>query len=291
MIPWTGRPDTGQNLKRPGAVRPYKPGPRQGATGPPGLYDLQNPSLHNSQIHQQTNVTSSLPIIVRPWMDKYQDKFLVGSVLFARENSSNNRMTDVVDIPTLNHFATLRKSALPLNIGFDKMPKALVEPDGIDIPTLYTKDTDPGSKYNFFGVVRNDMMSDTTLLTKLYNCDVWGRSMIANIFGRVKRGDRVGLVYAKVRDITQYSPDGLKIPNIAYQDRGGGQSTEFYQVFGVVNGEERVLKSIDDTQKLYIPLGVVSHGVSKLPSDGQIKRALRIQDDYILLPHIEILLM
>jgi hypothetical protein len=251
------------------------------------MQDLMNPTLHNSQISQQTNVTTSLPIIIRPWMDKYEKKYMVGSVLFVRENSSNNRMNDVLDIPTMNHFASLRESRLPLNIGYENLPKGLDN----EIPSVYgvhdgraNPGKDLSSKYNFFGVVRNDMMADTSLLTKLYNCDVWGRSMIANIFGKVKRGDRVGLVYAKVKGVTHYTPSGIQKPDIAYN------SDSCYQVFGVVNGEERVFRS-EDGMKQYIPLGIVSHGISRLPSDGQIKRALRIQDDYILLPHIEILLM
>lgn len=281
MITYPGRPHTGVS-----SVTAYQSGPSAGRHGPPGMQDLMNPTLHNSQISQQTNVTTSLPIIIRPWMDKYEQKYMVGSVLFVRENSSNNRMNDVLDIPTMNHFASLRESNLPLNIGYENLPKGLTggEPHVYSIVDGRTKPgKDISSKYNFFGVVRNDMMADTSLLTKLYNCDVWGRSMIANIFGKVKRGDRVGLVYAKVQGVTHYTPSGIQKPNIAYEGR------ECYQVFGAVNGEERVFESVGP--KLYIPLGIVSHGISRLPSDGQIKRALRIQDDYILLPHIEILLM
>lgn len=281
MITYPGRPHTGVS-----SVTAYQSGPSAGRHGPPGMQDLMNPTLHNSQISQQTNVTTSLPIIIRPWMDKYEQKYMVGSVLFVRENSSNNRMNDVLDIPTMNHFASLRESKLPLNIGYENLPKGLTRGEP-HVYSIVDGRANPGkdlsSKYNFFGVVRNDMMADTSLLTKLYNCDVWGRSMIANIFGKVKRGDRVGLVYAKVEGVTHYTPSGIQKPNIAYEGR------ECYQVFGAVNGEERVFKSVG--AKLYIPLGIVSHGISRLPSDGQIKRALRIQDDYILLPHIEILLM
>jgi len=280
MITYPGRPHTGVS-----SVTAYQSGPSGGRHGPPGMQDLMNPTLHNSQISQQTNVTTSLPIIIRPWMDKYEQKYRVGSVLFVRENSSNNRMNDVLDIPTMNHFASLRESKLPLNIGYENLPKGFDgKPHAYDeVKEEQRPKEDVSSKYNFFGVVRNDMMADTSLLTKLYNCDVWGRSMIANIFGKVKRGDRVGLVYAKVEGVTHYTPSGIQKPNIAFE----GDSC--YQVFGVVNGEERVFQSVG--RKLYIPLGIVSHGISRLPSDGQIKRALRIQDDYILLPHIEILLM
>ena len=39
-----------------------------------------------------------------------------------------------------------------------------------------------------------------------------------------------------------------------------------------------------------IPIGMVSHAVARIPSEGQITQALRDQDRFTLLPRVEVLL-
>ena len=137
--------------------------------------------------------------------------------------------------------------------------------------------------------MRNDMMANS-MLQKLYNCDVYGRAMVANIFGsKLKRGDLVGLAIVEVPDIrTQYQmyvqPDGGLLPSALVQ-----RSTELLQVVGTVNGEVRAMNGVSIKHK--IPLGVISHAVAKVPSNSFILRALRESDQYMLLPRIEILMI
>ena len=70
--------------------------------------------------------------------------------------------------------------------------------------------------WNLFGVMRNDMDADSQL-QKLLNVDVFGRSMIANIFGPLKRGDHVGLALKQIRTDLEYNgfvqPSGNILPS------------------------------------------------------------------------------
>ena len=145
-------------------------------------------------------------------------------------------------------------------------------------------------KWKFFGVMRNDMMANS-MLQKLYNCDVYGRAMVANIFGpKLKRGDHVGLAVVEVDNIRgtyqmYVQPDGALLPGALVKD-----SSKVPQIVGTVNGEVRVGMS-EGVIKHRIPLGVISHAVAKVPSNSLIVRALRESDQYMLLPRIEILMI
>jgi hypothetical protein len=128
------------------------------------------------------------------------------------------------------------------------------------------------------------------MLQKLYNCDVYGRSMVANIFGeKLKRGDHVGLAVIEVPDIRNtyqmyVQPDGALLPGLLVRN-----SKMMCQVVGTVNGEVQVIKDAKIVH--HIPLGVISHAVAKRPSASFILRALRETDQFMLLPRIEILMI
>lgn len=302
MIPFNGRPDSGvTNLTA------YKrgPGPDRGSINAA----LSNPTLSTSQISLQSNVTTSLPLMVRPWRHGWEKNFNEGSILFVHTGQADHRMTTTLDVPSLNFVfqqavRTVGRSSFNLDNN-DLYPRPKDE-NGADIEF-----TNQHFKFGFFGVVRNDLMANSNL-QKLYNCDVFGRTMVANIFSgdKLKRGDHVGLAICVV-DIHQMygffeQPDGSRIPNVVTDE-------ECYQILGTRNGllcghstlpqdspdpveqkphgENKVGGSHIVKRILrHIPLGVVSHAVARIPSVGAINAALRSQDKMTLLPRVEVLL-
>jgi hypothetical protein len=269
MISFTGRPDPGiSNAATTGSLRDPG-GPRAGSTGAPSFSELRNPTLTNSKITYDTNTTASLPLLVRPWSQGYEQGFRQGSLIFAAE----------ADLPTLNYL--LENAALT---DPDRRLQDKLLPAKGDLDDLLRK-------WKFFGVMRNDMMANS-MLQKLYNCDVYGRSMIANIFGeKVKRGDTVGLAMIKLNIRPVYSqfvqPEGALLPAALT-----GTPCKIIQVCGTVNEQPvGLLPDKDEVVLHHIPLGVVTHAVTKKPSDSFILRALRERDQYTLLPRIEVLLI
>ena len=294
MIQFTGRPDNGAT-----SVTPYKsgPGPDRGNIASA----LANPTLANSQINQQTNVTTSLPLLVRPWANKWEQGFTPGSILFALAGTnSDHRMTTTVDVPVLNFMLESAQRVVgrkQFNVEDEEMyPKIKNRaPIGEEF------------RWKFFGVVRNDMLADSAL-QKLFNCDVFGRAMIGNIFSHkpLSRGDQVSLFVVEMNTHKYFnffnSPDGVRQPQqvttaVSYQIVGGknglicGQSVEPSEENDFVGynleGETQIIKKVHRE----IPLGVVSHAVSRVPSEGVIRNALRDQSRFTLLPQIEILLL
>ena len=277
MISLSGRPDSGlSNAATTGSLRGTG-GPRAGSTAPPSFAELRNPTLSNSKITYDSNTTASLPLLVRPWSQGYEKGFRQGSLIFVADADCNPQMCTAADLPTLNF---LLENARLDAADSGRRLQAKILPNDLD---------DLLEKWKFFGVMRNDMMANS-MLQKLYNCDVYGRAMVANIFGsKLKRGDLVGLAIVEVPDIrTQYQmyvqPDGGLLPSALVQ-----RSTELLQVVGTVNGEVRAMNGVSIKHK--IPLGVISHAVAKVPSNSFILRALRESDQYMLLPRIEILMI
>lgn len=283
-------PDSGVD-----SVRPYKSGPALGSSSAPSFNVLQNPQLVTTKISLDTNVTASVPIMIRPWLDQYEKSFVQGSILFALCNKQSHRLATVADLPTLNYLLenTFHKTRATQEALYKRTPKEVTH-DG----------------WNYFGILRNDMMAESNL-QKLLNVDAYGRAMIGNIFGKLKRGDHVGLALAYVD--TGLMNQGFVLPNgnilpEAVVDKSGsnggagdgtgapltstGASThKILQYLPTINNKIAVEQLKDAKIEQSIPLGVVSHAVSKLPSDGLRKRALRSQIHHVLLPLIEILII
>jgi hypothetical protein len=277
MISLSGRPDSGlSNAATTGSLRDPG-GPRAGSTAPPSFAELRNPTLSNSKITYDSNTTASLPLLVRPWSQGYEKGFRQGSLIFVADADCNPQMCTAADLPTLNFL--LENARLDPSDQSRRLQAKILP---IDLDDLL-------EKWKFFGVMRNDMMANS-MLQKLYNCDVYGRAMVANIFGsKLKRGDLVGLAIVEVPDIrTQYQmyvqPDGGLLPEALVQN-----GKNLLQVVGTVNGEVNTMSGV--TIKHKIPLGVISHAVAKVPSNSFILRALRETDQYMLLPRIEILMI
>ena len=277
MISLKGRPDSGlSNAATTGSLRDTG-GPRAGSTAPPSFAELRNPTLSNSKITYDTNTTASLPLLVRPWSQGYEHGFRQGSLLFVADADCNPQMCTAADLPTLNFL--IENARLKATDGRRLQEKLLP----MDLDDLL-------AKWKFFGIMRNDMMANS-MLQKLYNCDVYGRAMIANIFGsKLKRGDHVGLAVVqvpKLRGVYQMyvQPEGSLLPGaLVVNDK------DILQIVGMVNGEVRV--GMPESKIVHrIPLGVISHAVAKVPSNSLIMRALRETDQYMLLPRIEILMI
>lgn len=277
MISLSGRPDSGlSNAATTGSLRDPG-GPRAGSTAPPSFAELRNPTLSNSKITYDSNTTASLPLLVRPWSQGYEKGFRQGSLIFVADADCNPQMCTAADVPTLNFL--LENARLDVADSGRRL-QAKILPTDLD---------DLLEKWKFFGVLRNDMMANS-MLQKLYNCDVYGRAMVANIFGsKLKRGDLVGLAIVEVPDIRSLyqmyvQPDGGLLPSALVKN-----NTKLLQVVGTVNGEVRAMNGVSIKYK--IPLGVISHAVAKVPSNSFILRALRETDQYMLLPRIEILMI
>ena len=212
MFPFNSRPDSGVST-----LTAYKRGPSADRGGIDAA--LSNPTLVTSQISLQSNVTTSLPLLIRPWSQGWEQKFNVGSIIFVHKSGEDKRMSTGLDIPCLNYILQQANRSvgrqnynLENNDMYDAIPQ---DPTGHKKFEL----TMGNFKFGFFGVIRNDMMADSTL-QKLYNLDVFGRTMVANIFSeqKLKRSDKVGLAVVLMNTDKAYSffeqPDGSRIPNI-----------------------------------------------------------------------------
>jgi len=273
-----GRPKTGlSNAATTGSLRGAG-GPRAGSTAPPSFAELRSPTLSNSKITYDTNTTGSLPLLVRPWSQGYERGFHQGSLLFVAEADCNHQMCTAADLPTLNYLLENAHVARS-NVGRRLQDKILP----MDMEDLL-------KKWKFFGIMRNDMMANS-MLQKLYNCDVFGRAMVANIFGqKLCRGDTVGLAFVEVniRGISQMfvQPEGTLLPGALVN-----APSKIIQICGTQNGKIKCGLPTDSKILYRIPLGVVSHAVAKVPSPLFVTRALRESDQYTLLPRIEILMI
>lgn len=272
-------PDSGVD-----GVRAYKSGPSAGARGPPSVSELLRPNLVTTKISLDTNVTTSVPIMIRPWLDKYEKQFVQGSILFSHCDTQAHRLATVADLPTMNYLLENNFHQSFNNAGSNK--------SSIYVDS-YSKFVGENG-WNMFGILRNDMMAESNL-QKLLNCDVFGRAMVGNIFGKLKRGDHVGLAIVEVNDIRLLHnnfvlPSGQLLPGsvITPDATLGG----ILQIVPTINRKITIdLDATNYNQVGEIPLGVVSHAVAKLPSDGLRKRALRSQQHHILLPLVEILMI
>ena len=160
MISMQGRPDPGVS-----SVSAYKSGPRQGSTSAPSLSELRNPTLVNSKISIDTNVTSSVPLLIRPWLDGYEKQFAQGSILFVNIDDKAHRLSTVADLPTMNYI-------------IENAKRILNAPTQSMYTNCLSKELLLKRGWNLFGILRNDMMEDSQL-QKLLNVDVFGRAMIA----------------------------------------------------------------------------------------------------------------
>ena len=275
----TGRPEIGAT-----SATAYKSGPRQGGTGVPSMAELRNPTLRNSKISIDTNVTTSVPILIRPWLDGYEKNFAQGSILFVYKDTKSRNMHTVSDLPTMNFLLEEAHNDLKsqqYNAGMYN-----------DIKSNSGLQNFEDNGFTLFGILRNDMYADSQL-QKLLNVDVFGRAMVANIWGPLHRGDHVGVALRKINTGAKFGgfiqANGAILPSQVIKAPTGG----IYQFVPTLN--KNLVDESDETKlrdyELHVPLGVVVHQVARVPSLGARKLALRSQDHYTLLPRIEILMI
>lgn len=294
MFNFSSRPDPGVST-----LSAYKRGPAadRGSINKA----LSNPTLSTSQISLQSNVTTSLPLLIRPWSQSWEKNFNAGSIIFVHRCNDDVRMSTAMDVPCFNF---LMQSA-------NRTVGDLKQIQNNPLYPKYQEIEDAGGltnenfKFGFFGVVRNDLLADSSL-QKLYNMDVFGRTMVANIFAGhpLKRGDIVSMALVIMDTSLEYNyffqPEGTRMPNLCTNKLsiqvvgmcnglicGHSETPDADNPSGInLVGPDNVIKRILRT----IPLGIISHAVARVPSVGQIKEAMRNQDKFTLLPRIEVLL-
>lgn len=282
MISFNGRPDVGAT-----SATAYKKGPSADRNAPPAFGAGIRPTLSASKISLDTNVTTSVPLMIRPWLDGYEKQMNQGSILFANIDSKAHRLSTVADLPTMNFIL----EAANRQYGRDMVMSAMYQ------SCIGSESFQKVGGWNFFGILRNDMMAESNL-QKLLNVDVFGRAMIGNIFGKVKRGDHVGLILRRVRTDQVYGgfmqPAGNILPSAVIKQQGGnGDRLQdgVLQLLPSVNGECCLDGLNGGEDKVHYPLGVVTHAVGRIPNSGQRQQALRSQTTFTLLPRIEILMI
>ena len=86
-------------------------------------------------------------------------------------------------------------------------------------------------------------------------------------------------------------PNGNARPG-SLTSKDGASPAKHLQIIGTVNGKIDSAFNLPGVEVLrHYPLGVVSHAVAKIPTQGSIKRSIRNQDQFTLLPKIEILMI
>jgi len=275
----------GKRERPPYAKHYYPSGPgampsvsnRQGGPrGPPSLANIPVQS-RSTVTYLQTNPTGSIPIMIRPWAEHYEKDYAPGSLIFCKQDKKGRSpLITCADVPTLNYL----------------FANGVVDPD---------KELKP-EEYEFFGIFRNDAGKQVDHLgfprytnpkQRLIQCDVYGRSKVANFWGKkLRTGQRIGLA------LVWKSVGFLKQPN--RHARALPQSVKVLQLIPTVNECEvetttyvpkaRADGDIDHYVKKW-HVGVVSQSAYEPPTKGKIALALHDSQQRTDLPQIEILMI
>jgi hypothetical protein len=163
----------------------------------------------------EVNPTGSIPLMIRPWQDLYEKDYAPGCLIFCKQDKTGRSpLITCADLPTMNYlFAQSHRDPNEKKVFFDD--------------------------YEFFGVFRNDAGKQvdhmgfpmyTNVKQRLIQCDVYGRSKVANFWGKkLKTGDalEIALMFT---DISQ-----IKKPNRAGIAAGG---LSRLQLVPLVNGRK-----------------------------------------------------
>lgn len=185
---------------------PGYPGP-VGAMGsgqaPPDARSLGS-SYSSGVIDLGSNSTSSVPLQARPWSTTANIPPLSpGALMFVRRDGKlvshglSTQLRSVADLPTMNW---LLREALDQMTVEKKSNKPSMDAGSYKLRSgsvLGTKDQ-PNSGWSFVGSLRNSYQAPGSPVT-LHNVDVFGRTKIANLFGRnVHSGSHLGLALVPV---------------------------------------------------------------------------------------------
>ena len=227
----------------------------------------------------QSNTTASLPLMCRPYAHRYEKHYTPYTPLFVCA-SEIARLHTIADIPTMNYFLRMRH--------YDKDNACTRNMEPQKTGNTRNKAADEGviaTAWHFQGVLRGEIGAGT--LQKLLNVDVFGRSRVSNIFGKVHIGDVVGidLVQKKLNEVIHLEPNGAsagdaRLTGGAFEDSSGDKYVMQWE--GTING----------TSDSFIPIGVVSNAVGvERDRQNERERAHLCSHDLTKLPTIEILMM
>lgn len=217
-----------------------------------------------------SNTTASVPLMQRPYQSGYHKHYVAGSPLFVHR-SETSHLSTIADIPTLNYFLRLFKHTNGVN-KFKKLYENLGS-----TPTIK-------AEWGFQGVLRN---ASGLNLQRLLNIDVFGRSKVANLFGKVKTGDVVGFELEPVdlQKLLHMEPNGAPSSTRFYNTNGDGK-TDHWQLKG-----KKLEEADPDSPFKFLTLGIVCNAMGAArDSPSQRERAHFCSHDLASLPQIEVLL-
>jgi len=293
MININKRPRESSTSVQSGGVHPHGPynvpkrpkghNPNNGTRFANSIFNIPI-QTQNSQIHQMTNNTASVPLLVKPYASDWHSKYQPGSPLFVCRSASGGKtpLHKMADIPQLNYMLLegVNKIHNNDNAGIESSAAGLLE------------------HYNFFGIYRNNIgqqvFGSRRTQQSLINFDVYGRSKISNLFSggqkRLSKGMHVGLAVVEV-PCTDFKKNlGINGNKIDFAT----DATHVWQIRPTVNG--KLIKSsrfLESSHPIlyHIPLGIISHAVSPSVDHARIREALRNSAILADLPQIEILML
>lgn len=144
-----------------------------------------------------SNSTSSVAVQAKPWSPVTNiPPMSPGAILFAQRdpklaaNGKSRQIRSVADLPTMNwllkhardNLANLADETSRMNAGSYYGAGGVLDKYG----------------WNYVGSLRNQYQQGTSGIITLMNVDVFGRTKVACIFGKVSTGDRVGLALVPI---------------------------------------------------------------------------------------------
>ncbi len=228
--------------REPGSVRSGGVHPR-GPSSVPSIGGNIPVQLTNSQISQPTNNTATIALLVRPWKNSDHRHFFSGDFIFCKRETSGV-LQNVYDIEQL-----LKEPPK------DK-PKLIEHFKSINFLGIYRNESDINSHMS------NKMNSQQALI----NVDVFGRTMVPNIFGKgTQSGDVVSLYFYCKEDVNEEFTYDI-IPSNERQET----PLKFENLLGIV------------------PIGIVSF---KGKNYDRIDTALKSRTKLSEVPQMEVLML
>lgn len=275
----------------PGAM-PSVPNRASGPRAPPSRMGNIVTQSRSTVKYLQTNPTASIPLMLRPWADHYEKDYAPGSIIFCKQDKSGRSpLITCADVPTLNYLFHEGNSV--------QMDKTALTPDDFELFGVFRNDA--GKQVDHLGFPRY-----TNPKQRLIQCDVYGRSKVANFWGRkLRTGQRVGfaLVVKSTTMVKQPNRHPRNLPARAsvfqlmptVNECKVGTNTQLTQA-NLQRGDPDFLRpryEVETTNEFikHWHIGVVSQSAYEPPTDAKINLALHDSQQRTDLPQIEILMI
>ena len=275
----------------PGAM-PSVPNRPLGPQAPPARNNIVAQSRSTVK-YLETNPTASIPLMIRPWQEHYEKDFAPGCIIFCKqEKAGRSPLITCADVPTLNYLFHEGRN----NIGDEKNK---INPDDFELFGVFRNDA--GKQVDHLGFPRY-----TNPKQRLIQCDVYGRSKVANFWGRkLRTGQRLGMALV-VKSTTMAKQPNRHPRNLPSRSRVfqlvptvneciPGTNTKLQKLLPQLPDE--YLKNSNNefaTSNRYVRhwhIGVVSQSAYEPPTDSKISLALHDSQQRTDLPQIEILMI